>query len=372
MKKLAMIGCGGIGSYHLGHFVNFKDIVELAGFCDLIPEKAQGFVEKAGSGKAYTDYKVMLDEVQPDLVFVCIPPTCHGEIEFELIARGIPFFVEKPVAKDLELAKSIRNAVKEKGLITATGFQCRYSDINDPAIAFVKNHPIVFIDCARIGGVPMVWWWRKRSTSLGQIVEQTIYQFDLIRYIFGEPETVFTFGTKGFVTEVEGYEVITIPSYNVERFLEKCLDSMCGVDERLEVVVVNDGSKDSTSQIAHAYAERYPDQVKVIDKENGGHGSGINAGLDAAEGRYYKVVDADDWITTENLTPILDVLEEIEADAVIMGYKTVNISNDVVLEYLPISNSSGRQIDMIKLDDKFDDVNACLEFHCMCYNTEFL
>ncbi len=206
MKKLAMIGCGGIGSYHLGHFVNFKDIVELAGFCDLIPEKAQGFVEKAGSGKAYTDYKVMLDEVQPDLVFVCIPPTCHGEIEFELIARGIPFFVEKPVAKDLELAKSIRNAVKEKGLITATGFQCRYSDINDPAIAFVKNHPIVFIDCARIGGVPMVWWWRKRSTSLGQIVEQTIHQFDLIRYIFGEPETVFTFGTKGFVTEVEGYD----------------------------------------------------------------------------------------------------------------------------------------------------------------------
>ena len=165
---------------------------------------------------------------------------------------------------------------------------------------------------------------------------------------------------------------IAIPSYNVERFLEKCLDSMCGIDERLEVVVVNDGSKDSTSEIAHAYEKRYPGQVKVVDKENGGHGSGINAGLDAAEGRYYKVVDADDWITTENLTPILDAIEQTDVDAIIMGYKTVNISNGVVLEYLPISNSSGRQIDIIKLDDKFDDVNACLEFHCMCYNTEFL
>lgn len=164
---------------------------------------------------------------------------------------------------------------------------------------------------------------------------------------------------------------IAIPSYNAERFLEKCLDSMCGIDDRLEVIVVNDGSKDSTSEIAHAYAERYPSQVKVIDKENGGHGSGINAGLDAAEGRYYKVVDADDWITTENLTSILDVLEETEADAVIMGFKTVNISNDVVLEYLPVSNSSGRQIDMIKLDDKFDDVISCLVFHGMCYNTAF-
>ena len=55
MKKLAMIGCGGIGGYHLGHFLQFKDIVELAGFCDLIPERAESFVEQAGCGKAFTD-----------------------------------------------------------------------------------------------------------------------------------------------------------------------------------------------------------------------------------------------------------------------------------------------------------------------------
>lgn len=165
---------------------------------------------------------------------------------------------------------------------------------------------------------------------------------------------------------------ITIPSYNMEKYLEKCLDSMCGIDDRLEVIVVNDGSKDKTSKIAHAYEEKYPLDVRVIDKENGGHGSGINAGLDAASGRYFKVVDADDWITTENLKPILDKLENTDVDAIIMGFKTVNVSNGVILEYSPVSNSSNRRIDMIKLNDKYDDVSSCLDFHSMCFNTEFL
>ena len=165
---------------------------------------------------------------------------------------------------------------------------------------------------------------------------------------------------------------IAIPSYNSEAYLEKCLDSMCGVDERLEVIVVNDGSTDRTSEIAHSYESRYPLEVRVIDKENGGHGSGINAGLDAAFGRYYKVVDADDWILTENLKTILDKLEQADADAFIMGFETFNISNGVVLEYSPVSSCNDRQIDMIKLADKYDDIINCLDFHSMCYNTEFL
>ena len=79
MKKLAMIGCGNIGHYHMGHFLKWDDI-ELAGFCDLIPERAEAFVERAGCGKAYTNYLEMYDEVQPDMVFICVPPYCHGEI----------------------------------------------------------------------------------------------------------------------------------------------------------------------------------------------------------------------------------------------------------------------------------------------------
>ena len=203
MKKLAIIGCGGIGSYHLEHFLGFKDIVELAGFCDLIPEKAEAFVKRAGCGRAFTDYKEMYDEIQPDMVFICIPPYCHGEIEFETIKRGIHFFVEKPLALDLDLARQIRDAAEAKGLITASGFQCRYSNLVEPNVAFCKNNDVVFIDCTRIGRVPDKDWLRNKDLSGGQIVEQTIHQFDIIRYVFGEPEEVCTYGTRGFVTEVD-------------------------------------------------------------------------------------------------------------------------------------------------------------------------
>ena len=200
MKKLALIGCGGIGKYHLSHFVNFKDI-ELAGFCDLIIERAEEFVKIAGSGKAFSDFEKMYDEINPDMVFICIPPSCHGYIEFETIRRGIPFFVEKPIALDIELAKNILNKIEQKGLITAVGFQCRYDNINDAARSYIEKNRIIQVQGSRIGGIPTVPWWRIKSLSGGMLVEATIHQMDLLRYFLGEPDTVYSIATKGFITE---------------------------------------------------------------------------------------------------------------------------------------------------------------------------
>lgn len=224
MKKLCIIGCGGIGTYHLGHFLKYTDI-ELAGFCDLVIEKAESFVERAGQGKAYTDYKVMYDEVKPDMVFVCVPPYCHGEIEFETIARGIPMFVEKPVALDLNLAYKIRDAIEQAHLITAVGFQCRYADIVDNTRAFVESHTVPFVECVRMGGVPMVEWWRDKSRSGGQIVEQTVHNYDMVRYMMGEPEEVFTLGARGFVTGIENYDTDDL-STTVVRFKNGSLGAL--------------------------------------------------------------------------------------------------------------------------------------------------
>ena len=219
MKKLAMIGCGGIGNYHLGHFLQFTDFVELAGFCDIIPERAEDFCTRAGSGKAYTDYRVMLDEVKPDMVFICVPPYCHGEIEFDLIDRGIHFFVEKPLTLELDLARRIRDAAAAKGLITASGFQCRYSNLVEPNKAFVEQNQVIYIEASRMGGVPGVDWWRKKDLSGGQVPEQTIHQFDIIRYMIGEPEEVFSYAVRGYVTEEEwpGYDTDDL-STTVVRF----------------------------------------------------------------------------------------------------------------------------------------------------------
>nr|HML48719.1 Gfo/Idh/MocA family oxidoreductase [Clostridia bacterium] len=207
MKKLAIIGCGCIGEYHLEHFVKFEDI-ELAAFCDLIPERAERFVQLAGKGRAYTCFKTMYDEVQPDMVFICIPPYCHGEVEMETIRRGIHFFVEKPVALDMELAESIRAAAEARNLITAVGFQCRYDDINEAALEFVKGQDIVVVDGSRVGGIPDAPWWRIKAQSGGQLVEQTIHQVDVLRYLLGEVESVYSVASRGHIgqSECPGYD----------------------------------------------------------------------------------------------------------------------------------------------------------------------
>ena len=103
--------------------------------------------------------------------------------------------------------------------------------------------------------------------------------------------------TKG-IKNVEKILTITVPSYNVEKFLENTLDSF--VDERvldaIEVLVVDDGSKDRTAEIGKGYEAKYPGTFRVISKENGGHGSTINRGIKEARGKYFKVVDGDDWV----------------------------------------------------------------------------
>ena len=203
MKKAAIIGCGGIGSYHLGHLTQFKDI-QLVGFCDPLIERAENFAKKAGCGKAYSDFVRMYDEASPDMVFICVPPTCHGEIEFESIRRKIPFFVEKPLALDAGLAREVIRQLDETGLIAASGFQCRYDSINEAAKKYIKSNPILHIAGSRIGGMVEVPWWRVKPSSGGQLVEQTIHQMDVLRYLLeDEPDTVYSVASRGYLTQKE-------------------------------------------------------------------------------------------------------------------------------------------------------------------------
>jgi len=112
---------------------------------------------------------------------------------------------------------------------------------------------------------------------------------------------------------------VVIPCYNVADYLEKCLSSLCDarLADRLEALIVNDGSTDGTRDIALRYVARMPSLFRLIDKENGGHGSAVNAGIAAARGAYLRVVDGDDWLETDSLPALLDVLEGARADLVI-------------------------------------------------------
>lgn len=114
---------------------------------------------------------------------------------------------------------------------------------------------------------------------------------------------------------------IIVPSYNMEKYIARCLDSFIYDNMNdIEVVVVNDGSKDNTLKIALTYEYKYPNTFKVIDKENGGHGSTINKGIEVAQGKYFKVVDADDWVDTIALAKYVNILKDCNTELVATNY----------------------------------------------------
>lgn len=117
---------------------------------------------------------------------------------------------------------------------------------------------------------------------------------------------------------------IVVPSYNVEATLRQTVESLLVPDQELrhllDVLIVNDGSKDGTLALAKQLEAENPGIVRVWDKENGGHGSTINVGIDHGYGKYLKIVDGDDWLETDVLELYLRVLSETDADVVATDY----------------------------------------------------
>jgi len=122
---------------------------------------------------------------------------------------------------------------------------------------------------------------------------------------------------------------ITIPVYNTEKYVKRCLDSMLieEILDDIEVIAVNDGSKDKSLEILNEFKNKFPNTVKVIDKENGGHGSTINAGIKEATGKYFKVIDSDDWVDSKNFVKMVKILKEENVDLIITNYSKEFIYN---------------------------------------------
>ena len=104
---------------------------------------------------------------------------------------------------------------------------------------------------------------------------------------------------------------IAIPCYNSQDYMENCIKSLLPGGEDVEILIIDDGSKDMTPEIADAYEKKYPGIVRAIHQENGGHGAAVNAGLKCANGLYFKVVDSDDWVDLESYQVILAKLREL-------------------------------------------------------------
>lgn len=126
---------------------------------------------------------------------------------------------------------------------------------------------------------------------------------------------------------------VVIPAYNMEKYIRKALDSLVCDEymQDLEVLIIDDGSKDHTADIAEEYVEKYPSTFKLIRKENGGHGSVLNKGIELATGKYFRPLDADDWVDTNALKAVIDEMKKNNADMVLTNFrKILEVSNKTI------------------------------------------
>jgi len=202
--RVGFVGCGGIANFHFGHMEKIDD-AQIVAVCDLIDERVQNAAQRFDA-KPYKDYHDMLEQEKLDAVYVCVEPSAHNGMELLAVEKGCHLFVEKPIALSMDYARQVCEGIKEKGLISAAGFQDRYLDFIPRMKAWLDMQEIGFFNGYWVGGMPQVWWWRRRETCGGQAVEQTIHTFDMARYLFGEVVAVQAMGRRGIMTDVENYD----------------------------------------------------------------------------------------------------------------------------------------------------------------------
>jgi len=185
--KIGFIGAGGNANWHMDLLKDVPD-AKIVGITDIDFPKAEASAQKHGA-TAYASHKQMLAEQKLDCCYISVPPHQHGEAEIDVIAKRLPFFVEKPLATNLPLAEDILERVDKYQLGTCVGYQIRYVDAMDKAKDMLKDTFINCVNghyvCGAIGG-----WYTRMALSGGQITEQATHMIDLMRYILGDVEWV--------------------------------------------------------------------------------------------------------------------------------------------------------------------------------------
>ena len=165
---------------------------------------------------------------------------------------------------------------------------------------------------------------------------------------------------------------ISIAAYNAENDISRCLESLIcsGVLEQLDIIVVNDGSQDNTADIVKTYEEKYRNSIRLINKEYGGHGSTINTSIQYAIGKYYKILDSDDWVDSENLSKLVKYLENIDVDLVLNPYREVDYNDHTKTKLYNPVNYKGDEGKKLSLDRLTADI--ILYMHSLTFRTNVI
>lgn len=167
---------------------------------------------------------------------------------------------------------------------------------------------------------------------------------------------------------------VGIAAYNMERYLNRCVDSMLVPSiDKLEIIIVNNASADDTSRIAHEYAEKYPDSIKVVDiEENHHYGGAVNAALTNATGKYFKLCDADDNFCRESLDEYLRFLESTESDIVFSPYKILDFDLNEISSLAPAERYLNQTLDIEDVDWGSPEMLSYGVMHAICVKTTIL
>lgn len=188
---------------HIVGLITFDD-VEIVSVADFIADKAAKAAEITGAKKVYGSHTELYDNAEADgldCVVIAVEPTAHTDIEERAIELGLHFIVEKPMTLNLAQADDICRRIKEKGLVTEVSFQDRYLDLMlEVKNELPKHNKGGLVYGSWVGGIPGRWWWQKKSTCGGQLVEQNIHLADGLRYLYGEPLSVYATSSRGMVT----------------------------------------------------------------------------------------------------------------------------------------------------------------------------
>ncbi|WDZ82537.1 Gfo/Idh/MocA family protein [Micromonospora cathayae] len=204
--RVALVGAGGVAQRHARVLGGFAD-VELVGVTDVAPDAAADLAGRYG-GRAFRDIDDLL-AAGPDAVYVCVPPFAHGPVEEAIVDAGVPMFVEKPVAVDLDTAERIAERVARRGLLTAVGHHWRYLHVVDQARELLADRPVRLVSGAWLDKVPPVDWWARRDRSGGPVIEQAAHVLDLIRVLVGEVTEVTAYGD-GNPPPVDGADIDSV------------------------------------------------------------------------------------------------------------------------------------------------------------------
>src|SRR5215510_13670087 len=198
MKPLrtAIVGCGRFARKHVDR-LSALDEISLVGFCSASFESAENYNQEFAQGKArvFTDCEQLFNDLELDLAYICLPPFAHGN-EVELACRhGVNLLIEKPIALNMDLALKMEKQVRESGIKCQVGFMYRFGK----AALWLKNYlqqrppgERGFMTGRYACNSLHSWWWRDRSKSGGQLVEQVIHIIDLARFFMGEPIKVYS------------------------------------------------------------------------------------------------------------------------------------------------------------------------------------